>query len=70
LSQAVEEIAVHFQRLLDLPPDFRQSIRWETFEPYTTETMSVHLAGVFDKAVAVSPGSGGTITPFAYDKSE
>jgi len=58
LSQAVETIAVSFQRLLDLPQDFRQSICWESFEPYTTRTMSAQLARVFDKAVEV-PCSGG-----------
>lgn len=70
LSQTVEKIAVSFQRLLDLPPDFRQSICWEVFEPYTTRTMSAQLAKVFDKAAKVSPFSGATITPLAYDKSE
>ena len=70
LSQTVEKIAVSFQRLLDLPPDFRQSICWEVFGPYTTRTMSARLARVFDKVAAVSPRSGATITLPAYDKSE
>jgi hypothetical protein len=71
LSQTVGKIAVHFQRLLDLPPDFRQSIRWKAFEPYSTRTMSAQLAKVFDKAAEGSPLSGGaTITPLVRTKSE
>jgi hypothetical protein len=70
LSQTVEEIAVHFQRLLDLPPDFRQSIRWKAFEPYTTRTMSAQLAKVFDKATKASLFSGATVTPPVYSKSK
>jgi hypothetical protein len=70
LSQTVEMIAVGFQWLLDLPQDFRQSICWEMFEPYTTRTMSAQLARVFDKVVGVSPRGGATITPLAYDKME
>ena len=58
LSQTVEKIGISFQRLLDLPPAFRQPIRWEVFEPYTTRTMSAELARVFDKAIEVSCGGG------------
>lgn len=68
LNKTVEKITVSFQRLLDLPPDYRQSIRWEAFEPYTTRTMSARLANVFDKAAKESPLSGATITPLAVDK--
>jgi hypothetical protein len=70
LNETVEKITVSFQRLLGLPLDYRQSIRWEAFEPYTTRTMSAHLANVFDKAAKVSPFSGATITPLAIDKAQ
>jgi len=58
LSQTVEKIAISFQRLLDLPPDFRQPLRREVFESYTTRTMAAELARVFDKAIEV-PCTGG-----------
>jgi Glycosyl transferase 4-like domain len=70
LSQTVEKIAISFQRLLDLPPDFRQCICWEEFESYTTRAMSAQLARVFDKAAKMPPFSGATITPLVFDKSE
>ena len=70
LSQTVEEIAVHFQCLLDLPPDFRQCIRWKAFEPYTTRTMSARLAKVFDKAAKAMSFNGATITPPVYNESK
>jgi hypothetical protein len=58
LSETVDKIAISFQRLLDLPPDFRQPIRWEVFEAYTTRTMAAELARVFDKAIE-EPCTGG-----------
>jgi hypothetical protein len=70
LSQTVEKIAVSFQRLLELPLDYRQSICWERFEPYTTRTMSSSLARVFDKVAKASPRSGAKIVLPASDKSE
>jgi len=70
LSGATEEIAVGFERLLSLPPDFRQSIHWDMFEPYTTRAMSAQLAKVFDGIAKVSPFNGAAIAPFAYGKSE
>jgi hypothetical protein len=69
-SETAGKIAVSFQRLLDLPPDCRQPIRWEAFEPYTTRTMSAQLAKVFDKAAKVSPFGGATITPLAFEQSK
>jgi hypothetical protein len=70
LSQTVEEISVRFKCLLDLPPDFRQSIRWEGFEPYTTKTMTAQLARVFDEVFEVAQSRGARDTPLAYNKSE
>jgi hypothetical protein len=70
LSQSVEEISVRFKRLLDLPPDFRQSIRWEGFEPYTTRAMTAQLARVFDEVFEVAQSRGARDTPLAYNKSE
>jgi hypothetical protein len=49
LNEKVGEIGLRFRNLLELPKDFKPTIRWESFGAYTTRAMTARLATVFDR---------------------